>query len=324
MNIIIALKEKIKSALFSAFVPIYQLGEKQLVCQALVAAKVNRSNQGFSGLYEAEFCAFSQWGEDGIIDWLVERLPSIPHSFVEFGVENYQESNTRLLLKLRNWRGLVIDGSEKHIQNIKKQDIYWRYGLTAKRAFIDRENINVLLAEGGMQGDIGLLSIDIDGNDYWIWEAIDSINPAIVVCEYNAVLGDRYEFTVPYKADFLRSQAHYSNLYFGASLRALVSLGKKKGYTFVGTNSTGCNAFFVRDDRAKSILDALGAVWAFPSVIREARSNNGKLCFVNGKDRANMINQCPVFDLERDKNTTLEKCLDMYSPEWELSKKVKF
>jgi len=92
--------------------------ERGALLTATVLAKENRARQRLKGLYEVEFSLYSQFGEDGIIDWLIDHLPGIPQTFIEFGVQNYQESNTRLLLKMRNWRGLVIDGSQKHIDYI--------------------------------------------------------------------------------------------------------------------------------------------------------------------------------------------------------------
>ncbi|MDP2030658.1 MAG: hypothetical protein Q8K12_13545 [Thiobacillus sp.] len=311
-----AMKNHLQRQMALASAPAVRFAERQLILQAQGVAQSNRGRQRLDGLHEAEFCAFSQWGEDGIIDWLVERLPGIPPTFIEFGVEDYRESNTRLLLQLRNWRGLVMDGSQDHISNIQGQEIYWRHDLTAKCAFIDRDNINNLLADAGLQGEVGLLSVDIDGNDYWVWQAIDVVSPAIVVCEYNAVLGDRYALTVPYQADFQRTRAHHSNLYFGASIRALIALGQRKGYTFVGTTSTGCNAFFVRNDLAPAVVSALDGIWAFPSAVREARDPEGRLLFVSGVARAELIKQQPLVDLERNAQTTLAACHDLYSTEW--------
>lgn len=316
MTLFRSLRERLQRQLVIAHAPAARLAERQLILQALGTAHVNRLRQRLGGLYEAEFSALSQWGEDGIIDWLVERLPDIPHTFIEFGVEDYRESNTRLLLQLRNWSGLVMDGSQSHIRDIQEQEIYWRHDLQAKCAFVDRDNINNLLTDAGMRGEIGLLSVDIDGNDYWVWQAIEVVSPGIVVCEYNAVLGDRYALTVPYQADFQRTRAHHSNLYFGASLRALVDLGQHKGYTFVGTTSTGCNAFFVRNNLAPAIASALEGIWAFPSAVREARGDNGQLVFTRGIARAQMIDQLPLVDLVRNTPTTLAACTNLYSPEW--------
>jgi hypothetical protein len=255
---------------------------------------------------------------------MVGMLPNIPRIFVEFGVVDYLEANTRLLLQMQNWRGLVIDGSADNVLAIKRQDISWRHDLTTKCAFIDCGNINSLMTDAGFQGEIGLLSIDIDGNDYWVWKAIDTVNPVIVLSEYNAVLGDLHELTVPYRADFDRSRAHYSNQYFGASIRALAALAKSKGYTFVGTTSTGCNAFFVRNDAAPVILSALDGVWAFPSSVREGRNPDGSLSLTSGIQRKEVIRDLPLVDTGRDAVTKLSVLPEIYSREWLAGKKCQF
>jgi len=296
--------------------PSEQQLERQTVLFGLMLAKLNRDKNRLGILADAEFSGFSQWGEDGIIDWLVERLPGIPRIFVEFGVEDYRESNTRLLLNLRNWHGLVMDGSQEHIADIMRQDIYWRYDLTAKCAFIDRENVNDLIASSGICGEIGLLSIDVDGNDYWVWQATDVVNPVIVVCEYNALFGDMRHVSVPYQADFQRTRAHHSNLYFGASLAALIDLAGRKGYAFVGTNSNGCNAFFVRNDYAADMLKAIGEVRSFPSAIRESRDALGQLTFARGESRVETIRHLPVFDFETNATRPLADLGELCSEEW--------
>jgi len=298
--------------------------EHLVMLQCSAVAGINSGKERIRCLSEVEFQGFSQWGEDGIIDWLVGRLPEIPETFVEFGVEDYREANTRLLLQLRNWRGLVLDGSEANIQSIHAQDLYWRHELTARRAFVDQDNINQVIASSGFNGDIGLLSIDIDGNDYWVWQAIDVVSPAIVVCEYNTVLGDRHPLTVPYRADFERTRAHHSNLYFGASIRALIELAKNKSYSFVGTASTGCNAFFVRDDYAVLIAAAMERVCAFPSKFREARDAAGNLTFTSGIRRRELINHLPLINPVSGISRDLASWGDIYSPEWIAGQKTEF
>src|SRR5690606_10773581 len=155
-----------------------------------------------------EFQVYSQWGEDGLIQFLVNNIELPRKVFVEFGVENYTESNTRFLLINNGWSGLVIDGSRENIEFLKNDDIYWRYNIKAECAFITKDNINQILENNGIQGEIGILSVDIDGNDYWVWDAIDSIDPAIVIVEYNARFGTGLAVTVPYDPDFIRAKAH--------------------------------------------------------------------------------------------------------------------
>ena len=290
--------------------------ERLILLQGTLHAKLNNQKNEIKSLAGVEWRVFSQWGEDGIIDWLVERLPDIPDTFIEFGVGNYRESNTRMLLQLRNWRGLVLDGSQENIDSIKNQNIFWRHTLIAKRAFIDRDNINELIVHSGFNGDIGLLSIDIDGNDYWVWEAISVVSPVVVVCEYNAVFGDLYKLTVPYGKDFQRTMAHFSNLYFGASLPALIDLAQHKGYVFVGTNSNGCNAFFIRNDRAHGLLKSISEIRSFPSSIRESRDTLGQLTFLHGDERIRMIRHLPVVDLETNTTKLLADFGDLYSAKW--------
>ena len=192
----------------------------------------------------------------------------------------------------------------------------WRHDLTAKRAFIDTDNINALIGEAGFRGELGLLSIDIDGNDYWVWKAITVVSPTIVVCEYNAVFGDMHELVVPYRRDFARNVAHYSNQYFGASIRALVALAKSMGFTFVGTTSTGCNAFFVRNDFAPAILSALDGTWAFPSAVREGRKPDGSLSLASGSQRMEVIRELPLLDLRKNETTKISALPELYSREW--------
>ncbi len=292
-----------------------ELHERSILLQAKLLSDQRREGR-VAHLRDAEFRVFSQWGEDGIIDWLVSRIPDIKKSFVEFGVQNYRESNTRYLLMAQNWRGLVMDGSMAHIEDIRSQDVYWRHDLQAKCAFIDRDNINCLIAESGLKGEIGLLSIDIDGNDYWVWQAIEVVSPAIVVCEYNAVLGDILPLTIPYAADFYRTRSHHSNLYFGASIRALVQLGKSKGYVFVGTTSTGCNAFFVRSDHASRITGELDELEAYPSSVREARDVNGRLTFVGGEARQEVIGHLPFVEPASGKVLDLASWGQLSSDAW--------
>ena len=229
---------------------------------------------------KSEFQVFSQWGEDGIIHKLTRDLNIPAKIFIEFGVESYREANTRFLLMQENWSGLVIDGDAENILSIRRSPLYWRHNLKAVHAFVTRENINCLIEENGISGEIGLLSIDIDGVDYWVWQALDCVTPAIVVVEYNSLFGAERSVTVPYESGFIRSKSHPSNLYYGASLGALAKLGVRKGYALVCCNQAGNNAFFVRKDLLpdgsweKSVQEAFVA-----RQFREGRDANGKLIF---------------------------------------------
>ena len=258
-------------------------------------------------IHEAEFSVFSQMGEDGIIQFLIAHLPNIPKTFVEFGVENYVESNTRFLLKQDYWRGLVLDGQESAIEYIRADAVSWRHNLTAKYAFITKENINQLISEAGFSGEIGILSVDIDGNDYWIWDAIQVVNPMVVICEYNATFGDEHAITVPYQADFNRTKAHFSNLYFGASLPALCKLAHQKGYDFVGCNRIGSNAFFVRRDTGHEFRSLTAKEGFIPAQFSESRDEAGDLSFLKGQSRLEQIADCLVYDVMTGKTQIIRE-----------------
>ena len=311
--------KKIKNFIYKNYSKEISDKDKVLIAKNIIFN--NNSLRSIHDLGDVEFSCFSQWGEDGIINWLISKLPLIPKKFIEFGVENYKESNTRVLLLLHNWQGLVIDNSENHVKDIKGQEISWRYELNAVTSHITKENINRLIEKNKMSSDVGLLSIDIDGNDYHVWKSIDVIKPIIVVVEYNAVFGDIHSITVPYNPDFFRTKAHYSNLYFGASLKALINLGKEKGYTFIGTNTNGVNAFFIRDDFAPKITSLLSNISAYSSIFREARGRDGNLILLGGLDRYEIIKDCKLFNLATKEDTSLEKLKEIYSIEWKRGEK---
>jgi hypothetical protein len=252
-----------------------------------------------------EFKVYSQSGEDGIIQYLINKIEIIDKRFIEFGVENYLESNTRFLAINNYWSGLVIDGDRTNIEFIKNDPIYWRCNIKAEHSFITKENINKILAKNGMIGEIGLLSIDIDGNDYWVWEAIDSVSPAIVVAEYNSFFGKKEEVTVPYNASFVRTSAHFSKIFYGASISALTSLANKKGYKLVGSNQAGNNVFFVRNDLMASLTELSVEEAYKPIRFREIHNEHGGLTYLSFDDARKVIGNLKVFDIKAGKDITV-------------------
>jgi hypothetical protein len=264
-------------------------------------------------LGEVEFRATSQWGEDGIIEWLCRRIGKVPRSFIEFGVENFAEANGRFLIENRGWRGLVFDGNADYMNDLRKQALYWRHDLTAVAAFVTAENINDLIADHSFAGPVGILSIDIDGNDYWVLEAITSIDPSIIICEINGTFGDLKAITIPYRPDFRLLEAHYSGMYFGCSVVALQRLCARRGYTFVGTNTNGVNAFFVRDDLAPPVMTALGEVRIWPPRHRARAVDGGVDFFTRGLARFDLVAGMPVVDLDSNKLVALGELAPLYS-----------
>lgn len=272
------------------------------ISKVLLGKLLAKLNVGtVSTLHDAEFRVFSQFGDDGIIQYLVDFLNIKTERFIEFGVENYSESNTRFLLENNNWQGLVIDGGINNIQHIKSTENYWRHDLTAICDFVTADNINNIITDTGFDGEIGLLHIDIDGNDYWIWKAITVVSPMIVIVEYNSLFGKERSITTPYDPGFVRFKKHHSGLYAGASLKALCELAYEKGYRFVGSNSAGNNAYFVLAECAGTLPNLSCEQGFIEAKFREHRDTNGKLTFTRGIDALNALRGLPVFNTQTQK-----------------------
>jgi hypothetical protein len=269
--------------------------ERKLNAMQLALGRVEERQVSQASIPEAEFQVSSQWGEDGILQAILRRLPAIDRRFVEFGVETFVESNCRWLLRRHGWAGLVMDGSAENIAAIQRDPIYWQHNLKAVQAFVTAQNIDYLIDENGLNGEIGLLSIDVDGMDYWIWKAIHCVSPAVVVVEYNGIFGVDRAVTVPYDPDFTRAKAHYSSLYYGASLGAFVALGKAKGYALVAANRAGNNAFFVRNDLLSDQLREVAAKDVYKQrSFREGRAEDGSLAFMSFEEEQKLIADLPL------------------------------
>jgi hypothetical protein len=188
---------------------------------------------------------YSQYGEDGIIAEIFRRIGTDSRYFVDFGSGDGSENNTILLL-LAGWTGLWIEAAEQHAKTAEANfGTHIREGrLKVRNAFVNAENIEDLFRSSGVPTSLDLLSIDIDRNDYWVWKAINSYSPRVVVIEYNAVYPPGISWVVNYEP----SAWWDGTSHFGASLTALEQLGRGKGYSLVGCNLLGSNAFFVRDD----------------------------------------------------------------------------
>lgn len=287
--------------------------EKEIFNSGLIISNQNiKKFKKIDNLSDVEFSTFSQWGDDGIIDWLISNLKFKNKKFVEIGIQDYWECNTRFLLKKRNWNGLIIDMSKDYIQKIKKQDIYWKHNLTAKQVKISKENINKILVDNNFNKNIGLLSLDIDSNDYWVIEAMN-VSPGIIVCEYNGIFGDNYKITVPYKKNFNRTKEHYSNLYYGCSINALISLMYKKGFVFIGTNSAGNNAYFLKKKNFNIIKNKIRQKKIFLPKFRESRGTNNQKTFLSIEKSINLIKNKYVYDLSKKRLIKIKELKNMLS-----------
>ena len=265
-------------------------------------------NQGpVTRLCDAGFKVFSQFDDDGIIQYLIDNVEApVPEIFVEFGVEDYQESNTRFLLVNNNWSGLIMDGNPANIQFVQGTDMYWRHDLRARAAFITAENINSVLAAEQVQGEVGVLSIDIDGNDYWVWNAVQVVDPVIVVVEYNSLFGATAPVAVPYAPGFMRQQAHWSCQYWGAGIGAFCHLAEKKNYSFVGCNGAGNNAYFVKTSRLGRVHPHSPSSGYAARKFRDARAPDGKLTFLGHSQSRALIEDMPLVNVVTGGKTSLK------------------
>lgn len=196
-------------------------------------------------LAQKEFKVYSQSGEDGLLLYIFSQIGATNHYFAEVGCGDGRTCNTANLSQNFNWQGILIDYFAKNIEIARA--CYQNKPVKVVKAFVTKENINQVLTESGAPGEIDLLTIDIDGNDYWLWQAINAVKPRVVMMEYNASLGFE-PVTIKYEPDFLRYRKHSSGWYHGASLSALNKLAENKGYVLIGCSQSGVNAFFVRRD----------------------------------------------------------------------------
>ena len=255
---------------------------------------------------------FSQWNEDGIISRIVDRIPVIAKKFVELGCGDFKEANTRYLAESRHWSGLIVDGDTGNYAQILQWSHFWKYDITAKCEFIEPNNVNEILKKNKFVGEVGLLSIDIDGMDYWVWRAIDCINPQIVVCEFNGFFGSEESVTIPYQEGFSRFDAHFSGLYAGSSLGAIQFLAKEKGYKLVALNTGMNNAFFVRSDLSHLFDPSeISTIKDFRLPhFREARNESGELTFQNPLESLREANELPLLNVESKNIISVGELLD--------------
>ena len=252
---------------------------------------------------DLDFKVFSQNGEDGIIDYFLYQLKIKKPKFVEIGVGDYTESNTRYLFETTSPQGIIFDVIDdfkaKVIENIK----LWKGDLKIIKKSVNSDNILNLLKKNNFLKNLDLFSLDIDGTDYWVIEKLPKDFSKIVVLEYNPIFGSKLKLTVPNLKNFNRSKYHYSNLCFGASIKAMVDIMNKKNFVFIGTNLTNCNAFFILNELCEKIsinIPNEEDLLKYTNVKFKVLKNlNGKL--VNIDELKNEIDSVNVYDLDKEK-----------------------
>ena len=242
-----------------------QIGQRQLFVKYLVWKDKGK----LPPLTETGFRVFSQYEEDGKILFILSVIGMQNKTFVEIGSDDGINSNCANLALNFGYHGLFLDGNPRSIKRgrrfYSKYPHPWMYAPKFKCAKVTAENINDLVTEAGLSGDIDLLSIDIDGNDYWVWNALEAVSPNIVIIETHVEFGMR-NIVVPYDPDYVFPGKH--PVYHGASPIAMVNLAKKKGYRLVGANDLGFNFIFVKNGLGEDELPEVSveSVLQHPSV----------------------------------------------------------
>jgi hypothetical protein len=213
------------------------------------------------------FKAFSETDEDGILLYLFAILGTANRVAVEMCAGDGRECNSANLILNHGWDALLVDGDPNNISKAKR--FYARHPNTWVRppqiahAWLTRGGVNDLIRRHGLEGEIDLFSLDMDGVDYWLWEALDAVSPRIVVVEYSDALGPERAASVPYSDDFRAQYLDGQPEFAGASLAAFVNLGRRKNYRLIGVNSLGFNAFFVRNDLGRELIPEVSVAACF-------------------------------------------------------------
>jgi len=284
--------------------------DKIMFCVGEVQISQNKNRyEEITDLTEAEVKIFSQNGEDGIIDYLVNMLKLNEKNFVEIGVGNYRESNTRFLYNKYHPKGLIVDYIDDMEKKVKPFVNLWKGDLRICNKQINSENIIDTLDQN-CNYEIDIFSVDIDSIDYWIIEKLNNNISKIFVAEYNPIFGSELEVTVPNISGFERNKYHYSNLCYGMSLRALINLMNKKGYYFIGTNLQKINAFFISKNFEKEKffqnIKIQGLDNYVNSNIRDSRDKNYNLSYLSGDQKFKEIEECKVVNLKENKNKLVQ------------------
>lgn len=266
----------------------------------------------YSILEDSEIRIFSQNGEDGIIDYLINQLEIKKPNFIEIGSGDYSESNTRFLYEMYYSSGLIIDCLDGLYEKVRNNVNLWKGDLRVLKKSVNSENIKEIISKN-CNFNVDLVSIDIDGIDYWVLKNFHFFDAKIFIVEYNAIFGSDLEVTVPNIDNFLREQYHYSFLCYGASLKAYINLMNGQGYYFLGVNRLRNNAFFISKKYPKEVyfpkIDNLINLESTNALFRESRSKEGSLNYLSPNKRIKEILDCEVIDIS--KNFALKKIREL-------------
>lgn len=193
-----------------------------------------------------EFSGFSQNGEDGILSVLRDQLKDRNQCFLEIGAADGIDNNSAWLVLTAKYNGVMIDGNPRLIARARRIVANYSVGAKCQHMFVTAGS-GPALKSLTLHNDPDVLSLDIDGNDYYVAKAILDVGlrPKIFVVEYNSVFGPKRSVTIPYRDNFVFGDAHRSQLFYGVSISGWHKCFADHGYRFVTVDRNGVNAFFV-------------------------------------------------------------------------------
>lgn len=273
---------------------------------------VNRNaTRVFDNLWDVEVKIFSQWGEDGILDFLSQKLDIYKPRVLEIGAGSFYECNSRFLAHSRNASVYAVDSRFDLEKGIKETNLRWRNTLCYEQVIVDKLNARAIQNRASNAiGTLDILSIDIDGNDYWIAEQMNLEEFRIIVVEYNPLFGDR-EVSVEY-SEKSRFERHPTGLLFGASLRAWIVKLRKYKFVFLGTNRVGNNAFFIKHEFIDKVPLKLPDIRDLTRFLdwrcRESRDETGQLNYKNYTESLEQIKELFVINIKNQTKAKLKDC----------------
>jgi len=277
--------------------------------------KIRENYFNVKKLSDVDYKIFSQNGEDGILDYLIHQLNLEKPKFIEIGVGDYTEANTRFIFERCSPKGTIVDCIENLEDKVKKNLKLWKGELKIINKIVNSKNIIEIMQESNCSSDLDIFSLDIDGIDYWIIDKLPKNFSKIVVLEYNSTFGNEIEVTIPNIENFDRTKYHYSNLCFGMSFQAAIKLMEKKNFYYIGTNLFNNNIFFISKKFSKEKyfknLVIGKSEYNGDAFFRESRDKDGNLNYLSGKKKLREISECKVVDLGN--NNEIKKISEVYN-----------
>lgn len=214
--------------------------------------RIHYDAKDLPSLDEVGFKSFSQFDEDGILLYIFSLVGTTNKRVVEICAGDGMECMSTNLILNHGWDALLFDGDYK---NVKKGNSFFAnmpqvfvHPPKFFQAWITKENVNDLISKNGFSGEIDLLSLDIDGNDYHIMESIQSVSPRVIVCETHNVIPPSLAYSIPYIPNFDYKDGSFHPEFRSVSLKAMQKLLREKGYRLIGSHRYGFNVFFLRND----------------------------------------------------------------------------